>query len=307
MAAEWRIKMKQIQITRNDAGQRLDKFLTKFMPSLPKSMLYKSLRKNCVRINGRHVRDGAYVLSEGEELSLYFNDEFFTRREAHISENDNISVVYEDENILVVNKPTNLVVHADDRGSTDTLVSRVQSYLYKKGEYDPQSEHSFSPALCNRLDRNTSGLVIAAKNAAALRIINEKLKNREIKKYYMCVTEGLPPHESGLLQSSVTRENKRTSIGKDGKEIRTKYRLIKSVGSRALLEIELLTGRTHQIRVQMSAVGCPLEGDVKYGAKRRNGGYSLCSFKLVFDFSSDAGELNYLNGKEITINPPFSL
>ncbi len=299
--------MKQIVITKNDANQRLDKFLTKFMPSLPKSMLYKSLRKNCVRVNGKHIKDGAYMLKESDELSLYFRDEFFEKEEVHISENDNIDVVYEDDNILIVNKPAGLVVHADDKNTSDTLIARIHSYLYKKGFYDPSKEQSFTPALCNRIDRNTSGLVIAAKNATALRIINEKIKNREIRKYYLCITEGIPPKKSDTLVSRLTRDEKKVHLSDDGeKEIVTKYEVLSEYGTCAMLKIELLTGRTHQIRAQMADIGCPLEGDVKYGASKGNG-YKLCSYRLEFDFLSDAGELEYLKGKAIEINPKYKV
>ena len=300
--------MKQITIAKNDSGQRLDKFLTKFMPSLPKSMLYKSLRKNCVRINGKHVKDGAHILKEGDILALYFRDEFFEKAPAEIHTGGELNVVYEDENILVVNKPRGLVVHADDKGTEDTLISRILGYLYERGLYDPSREQSFTPALCNRLDRNTEGLVIAAKNAAALRIINEKIKSREIKKYYVCITEGVPKKPADTLVSHLSRGDKRVNISdKGGREILTKYRVLRSEGRRALLEVELLTGRTHQIRAQLAAIGCPLEGDVKYGAKRTGKPYALCSFKIGFAFTSPAGELEYLNGKTIEIETNYKV
>lgn len=299
--------MKQITIAKNDSGQRLDKFLIKFMPNLPKSMLYKSLRKNCVKINGKHIKEGAYILKEGEVLSLYFKDEFFVKKEIHIGDASDIDVVYEDKNILIINKPAGLLVHADDKGTEDTLIAKIHSYLYKNSEYSPSNEQSFVPALCNRIDRNTSGLVIAAKNAEALRIINEKIRKREIKKFYMCITEGVPPKKADMLVSYLTREDKKVKLSdKNGKEIRTKYKVLKANDKNALLEIELLTGRTHQIRAQMSHIGCPLKGDVKYGAKPC-GGYKLCSYRLEFDFSTAADTLDYLKGKKIELNLNFDL
>ena len=279
--------MREIIIQKNDCNQRLDKFLTKLMPSMPKSMLYKSLRKNCVRVNGKHIKDGNYVLKEGEELSLYFKDEFFEKPKHKISDNDNISVVYEDGDILIVDKPAGLVVHSDDKGSEDTLIDRVHSYLYKRGEYDPDTEQSFVPALCNRLDQNTSGLVIAAKNAEALRFINQKIKNREIKKLYTCITEGVPSPKSATLTGYLTRGDKKVTVSeKSGdKEICTRYRVISEQGNEAVVEVELLTGRTHQIRAQMASIGCPLAGDVKYGGSRRKGGYCLRCYRLVFEYA----------------------
>lgn len=298
--------MKQIVIAKNDSGQRLDKFLSKFMPAMPKSMLYKSLRKNCVKINGKHIKDGAYVVNEGDELSLYFKDEFFKKKEIKITGDSDIDAVYEDENIIVVNKPAGMLVHDDDKGTEDTLIARIHSYLYKNNEYNPSDEQSFVPALCNRIDRNTSGLVIAAKNAEALRIINEKIRNREIKKFYVCVTDGIPPKKQDTLTSYLSRGDKKVKLSNSGKEIKTKYSVLKTKGIYALLEIELLTGRTHQIRAQMADIGCPLKGDVKYGAAS-NGIYKLCSYRIKFDFSAASGKMEYLNGKTIEIKPPFEL
>lgn len=298
--------MKQIVINKNDAGQRLDKFLTKYLVNLPQSMLYKSLRKNCVRVNGKHVRDGSFMLNENDVLSLYMSDEFFPVTDFTAGSSD-IDIVYEDENIILINKPSGTVVHADDRGTEDTLLSRMQSYLYEKGEYDPKSEQSFAPAFCNRLDRNTSGLIIGAKNAAALRIINEKIRNREIRKFYMCIAEG-EMSGSGELSAHLTRGNKKVSVmdtETDGsKPIKLKYSVLKTKNNLSLVEIELETGRTHQIRAQLAAQGHPLSGDRKYGAKN-SGKMFLTSYKLKFDFISDADILNYLSGKEFQIKASF--
>ena len=162
--------MRIYTVNKNDSNQRLDKFIQKTMPKLPKSMLYKGLRKNNVRINGKHCHDGNVVVNEGDTISLYFNDKFFKSNEKILSPLPSPIVVYEDENILVLDKPKGLSVHADEKESDDTLIDRVIYYLFEKGEYKPQEENTFTPSLCNRLDKNTSGLVIGAKNANALRL-----------------------------------------------------------------------------------------------------------------------------------------
>ena len=300
--------MKKVTINKNDAAQRLDKFITKYMPRLPQGMLYKGLRKNCVRVNGKHVKDGKFVLSEGDELTLYFADEFFDGESSFTKGRSDIDVVYEDENIILINKPAGIVVHADDKGTSDTLLGRMQSYLYEKGEYDQKNEHSFSPAFANRLDRGTSGIIIGAKNSEALRVLNEKIKSREIKKYYLAICEGVTD-KSGTLTAFLTRGDKIVTVkdrATDGaKEIRTKYKTLAVRGDYSLIEVELLTGRTHQIRAQMAHIGHPLAGDRKYGAKTGKK-MQLASYKLRFDFSTDGGVLNYMAGMEFTSEPDFS-
>lgn len=300
--------MREVVINKNDANQRLDKFLTKYMKNLPQSMLYKGLRKNCVRVNGKHIKNGDFNLSEGDILALYFRDEFFSDPKPFNKAPSDIDAVYEDENILIVNKEAGLVVHADDRGSSDTLIDRVQSYLYEKGEYNPESEHSFAPSLSNRLDRNTEGLVIAAKNAESLRIINEKIKNREIEKLYLCIAEG-DIKKSGEISAYLTKLDKSVSVSdtetEGSKHVKLTYKKIAYDGDCSLAEVNLLTGRTHQIRALFSHIGHPLRGDVKYGAKKAVRRYSLCSYKLTFGFKSDAGILNYLKDKSFCISPEF--
>lgn len=302
--------MREVIINQNDAGQRLDKFLKKFMPDLPNGMLYKGIRKNCVRINGSHVKTPEVFLCEGDELKLYFADEFF-KKPQKIKKAEKPSICYEDENILIVNKPVGLPVHDDDKNTKETLISQIWYYLYEKGEYNPEREKSFAPALCNRIDQNTSGLVIAAKNAKALRFINEKIKKREIKKYYICIVEGILEEKKGVFRSNLIREEKKVNVNDDGagKEIITAYEVVKEKDGLSMVLVELMTGRTHQIRAHFAHFGHPLLGDTKYGAKKNDRFcyQALCSFKVKFDFYEENNEFSYLGGLEVKIAPPFKI
>lgn len=312
--------MREIVIKKNDAGQRTDKFLAKYMKNIPRAMLYKGLRKNCVRVNGRHVKDGGYMLAEGDVLQLYFKDEFFDagHDDAFMRIKPSIDIVYEDENIMLIDKKPGVNVHADDSGDTNTLIEHVKAYLYQKGEYAPENEQSFAPALCNRIDRNTGGIVIAAKNAEALRIMNLKIKERELKKLYLLIAVGIMEKKRGRIKSYLLKDEQKKSVyvysaPKEGaKTAITEYRVIAEKNGNSLIEAELLTGRTHQIRAQFSSIGHPLLGDGKYGQNKINraaGFYhqALYSYKLRFCFKTDAGALAYLNGREFSVkNVPFA-
>ena len=304
-----------LTITKNDAGQRLDKFLTKTYRNLPMSLLYKAIRKKDIRLNGKRCEANSR-LQEGDSVYLFLPDDALeiappTYEFMHASRA--LDIVYEDEHVMLLNKKAGLLVHPDDKEFADTLIFRVQRYLYEKGEYDPTAEQSFAPALVNRIDRNTSGIVIAAKTAAALRILNDKLKNREIEKYYLCIVHGKMPKQTDTLEGYLEKNESQNRVyvsdtAKQGaRTIRTRYTVLEQRDDLSLLEIHLLTGRTHQIRAHMASIGHPLLGDGKYGTNALNKGtgfnkQALCSYRLQFDFKTDAGELNYLNGKEFTLS-----
>ena len=298
--------MKEFVIQKNDSNQRVDKFLGKAVKGLPKSLMYKYIRLKRIKVNGKRCEIST-ILQEGDRLSLYINDEFFSSpinpEASFLQAPTALQIVYEDENILLIDKPPGLVVHEDNRQLADSLINRIKHYLYEKGEYCPAGELSFAPALCNRIDRNTGGIVIAAKNSESLRIINEKIKQREIQKYYLCLTEGTVIPRSAELHYYLKKDasSNKVSVSQrylEGyKEIVTLYRVISSDEKHSLAEVELKTGRTHQIRAQMAYIGFPLVGDVKYGAKEKSKYHALYSYKVKFDFKSDGGILNYLQGR----------
>ncbi len=307
--------MKEFTITKNDATLRLDKFITKNCPTLPSSLMIKYIRTKRIKVNGKRAEISTR-LKEGDVVSAYINDEFFTQvtpKYDFLSASKKLDIVYEDENILLADKKQGVLVHPDKNEYSDTLIARIQHYLYDKGEYNPQNENSFRPALANRIDRNTGGIVIAAKNSEALRILCDKIKLREIDKRYLTVVHGVPKQKSATLEgfleknedkNKVYLSNKKTDANKT---IKTKYTLLQSKNNLSLLEVELITGRTHQIRAHMASIGHALLGDGKYGRLRddKKMGFNkqaLYSYKLTFDFKTDAGILNYLNGKTFKVN-----
>ena len=306
--------MKQFIIKENDANQRMDKFITKSVPKLPQSMMYKALRTKRIKLNGKKCEISTR-LSVGDLVEMYINDEFFEETEEKYqfkeAKND-IDIVYEDENIMLLNKPQGLVVHEDNEHTTDTLINRVLRYLYEKGEYNPDEELSFTPSLCNRIDRNTCGFVILAKNAEALREMNEIVKERMVTKKYLCIVHGTPKKNSDTLKDFLYKDSNKNTVTitknptPETKTVITKYNVIKSSGDYSLLEVELITGRTHQIRAHMAFIGHPLLGDTKYGFNRDNKGtgfkyQALCAYKLHFEPNENIHLLSYLNGKTFEI------
>ena len=312
--------MREIAIGKNDAGQRLDKFLTKAL-DLPVGLLYKSVRTKKIKVNRKRAEIGQ-ILSEGDVLQCFLAPEFFAKLDGTETPDvslENITpklnIVYEDENILLVDKPEGVSVHEDEGSKIKTLIVHIQAYLYKSGEYDPMAEQSFAPALANRIDKNTGGIVIAAKNAEALRILNEKIRARELDKRYLALIHGVPKEKSATLRGYLLKDSTTNTVKvydksppRGAKTIVTKYKVLSSHANLSLIEVELLTGRTHQIRAHMAHIGHPLVGDGKYGVNRsdRELGFkhqALYSYRLKFSFTTDAGILEYLRDKEFSIEP----
>ena len=307
--------MKEFTIGQNDAGQRLDRFLAKAVPLLPASLAQKYIRLKRIKCNGaRAQRDTRLQL--GDVLQLYINDEFFDKpREdnAYLTVAvPKLNIVYEDDQILLVDKRPGLAVHPHDGAEYGrTLIDHIQAYLYQKREWNPRGENSFTPALCNRIDRNTGGIVIAAKTAEALRVMNQKIKDRELDKRYLAIVEGTPKPKEGSLKGYLFKDAKKNRVfvtdtpQTGAKSCQTNYKVLASQNGLSLVECELITGRTHQIRAQFAHAGHPLLGDGKYGKldKRYDRNYqALYSYKLTFTFTTDAGTLSHLNGKSFQVD-----
>ena len=306
--------MKEFTIGPNDAGQRLDRFLAKAVPLLPASLAQKYIRLKRIKCNGKRIgRDTR--LNQGDVLQLYINDEFFDKpREdnAYLTvANPKLNIVYEDDHILLVDKRPGLAVHPHDGADFGkTLIDHIQAYLYQKKERRPREENAFTPALCNRIDRNTGGIVIAAKTAEALRVMKQKIKDRELDKRYLAIVEGTPKPREGSLKGYLFKDAKQNRVfvtdtpQAGSKSCQTNYKTIASKNGLSLVECELITGRTHQIRAQFAHAGHPLLGDGKYGKldKRYDRNYqALYSYKLTFTFSTEAGSLEQLNGKSFQV------
>lgn len=301
--------MKEYKINGNDAGQRLDKFISKAAPLLPGGLMHKYIRIKRIKVNGKRAEFSQKLVC-GDTVQMYLNDEFFAstfKDREYLKVDPNIDIVYEDENIILVDKKQGMIVHSDDNEQIDTLINHIKAYLYRKGEWRPEEEASFVPALANRIDRNTGGIVIAAKNAEALRILNEKIKNRELKKSYLCRIDGKMNPPSGKMEGYIFKDcvKNRVYVTKQKKPgakfAGTIYRTLAVKNGLSLMECELITGRTHQIRAQFADRGCPIVGDGKYGktsdSKISRKYQDLYSYKLMFDMNGEENLLSYLNGK----------
>lgn len=311
--------MKSISVDKSWDGRRLTRFLQKTMPSATMGQIRKFLRLGRIKVNGRKGTEET-TLTEGAVVDLYVEDEFFAeveREDPFYSKiRPKLTILYEDEHIMLLDKRAGLICHPDEGEKVNTLLTHAQAYLYQKGEWNPK--RSFAPALCNRIDRFTAGIVILAKTQEALRAMDEKIRTHEVQKYYLCIVHGKMKYKDGTLRHFLMKkpEQKKVTVLRNNepgsKEAITYYQAIDEANGLTLCECLLGTGRTHQIRAQFAAIGHPLLGDNQYGNAKQNEKYgritgqALCAYRLIFDFEGDAGCLNALNGMTVQVrNVPF--
>ena len=270
------------------------------------------LRKKRIKLNGKRANPEDIVY-EGDEIQLYLSDETiekFISPEKEIKKSNNLDVIYEDKNIAIINKPKGILSHSSSDEGEINIADEFVSYLHDKEEYIPQVGSTFAPSICNRLDRNTSGIIIGAKNYNTLKAINYSLKNRTISKYYKCIVKGKVKNDQKLEGFLVKdKETNKVSVSidelEDSKQIETQVKVLHTNNEYSLLEINLITGRTHQIRAHLSSIDHPVIGDMKYGDRKVNDFFKkqyglnsqyLHAYKIIFD--KVESELEYLNGKQ---------
>lgn len=306
--------MKIIKVKHNDENIRLDNFLSKTFKCLKKSEIYKSIRNNKVKVNDKKVKFD-YHVKLGDEIKLYISDELLinNKQQYNINQKQEFSIVYEDSNIMIVYKPKGLLVHADSTNN-NTLIKQVISYLIKSKQYDPNNENCFVPSLVNRLDRNTGGIVLIAKNHRTLDLLNEKTKNHEINKYYIAKVYGIIDPKQATLVAYLTKNSAKNlvtitkkPINDNSKKIVTEYRMLSHDNKISTIEINLLTGRTHQIRAHFNYIGYPLVGETKYTNNtivktNKSKHQALCAYKIIFKFKNKNHHLGYLNNKTFVLD-----
>lgn len=284
----------------NDAGRRVDAFLCRLMPDAPKSLIYKYIRTGKIKVGGKKPKP-EMRLSEGDEIKFFGDESLLSEKKTpHMGKTSKVTVLYEDDHIILLYKPPHVASQPDKMHPADTMVDRMVSYLMETGAYDPKRENGFVPAICNRLDYNTRGIVVGAKTLEGLRGMNEMIRGRKVRKFYLCRVEGTPHSSEGKIRGGLLKNTKTnvSRISEAGKEAETGYKVLDTDGKTSLLEVELFTGRSHQIRVHMQSIGCPLKGDPKYGTGGT--GQALCAYKIYFDFEAE-GALSGVAGKIFTL------
>lgn len=296
--------MQEFIINKNDSGQRLDKYLTKSFPALPKSLMYKFIRTKKIKINRKRAEPDS-ILAEGDVITTFIPFEFTETGSGDLTFTamiPRLKIVFEDSDLILCDKPVGMSAVPDESESDNTLINHIKAYLYRKGEYDPNKEASFAPALCNRIDRNTGGIVIAAKNAETLREVNQLIKERKIRKKYLCIVHGTPEKREARLTAYMIKDSAANKVAvfdrdpgtPDSRTMITGYKVIASHDGLSLLEVELFTGRTHQIRAHMAHIGHPLLGDGKYGVNREDK-------KLGYKYQALYSYYLELKGNEYTV------
>ena len=276
------------KIDTNDAGMRLDRYLKKLLPNAKASLLYKSIRKKNITVNGKKAKEED-VLTLGDTVEIYFSDETLAKfsKEPKSAKGKFPAVVFESADFIIMDKPVGVLSHGTGKAYERNMVDDMLAYLIHTKSYNPRGEKTFVPSICNRLDRNTSGLILGAKTAAGLRSANEWIRNREVEKYYMTIVEGVLEGER-KVENRLKKEGDKNRVveGDEGKEALGIYRPLKAAGNYTLVEAELITGRTHQIRQQLASIGHPVVGDRKYGRPSRAfedlHHQLLHAYKLVF-------------------------
>ena len=309
--------MKNFYVQQNEAGQRLDKLLAKLMNKAPKSFLYKMLRKKNIVLNGKKA-DGSEKLVLDDRITLFLSDETiaqFTEQAEAVQVSKELDVVYEDQHLLVVNKPIGELSQKADKEDV-SMVEYIISYLLSSNQLSREQLVSFKPGICNRLDRNTSGLLIAGKSLPGLQEMAGIIKDRTLGKYYLCIVKGRLDGKK-RVEGYLSKDEKSNKVTihpaqtKDAEYICTEYEPICSTAGFTLLQVKLVTGRSHQIRAHLASLGHPLIGDHKYGDQRTNhyfkSNYGL-SHQLLHShymvFPELKGELSYLSGKELKAEVP---
>ena len=263
--------MTSYEIDINDAGMRLDRYVRKLFPKAKASLLYKSIRKKNITVNGKKAKEED-VLEIGDKVEVYFSDDTiakFSKTPRRIAGHFP-KVVAESEDFIVMEKPVGILSHGTGKKFERNMVDDMLTYLIHEKSYNPRLENTFIPSICNRLDRNTSGLILGAKTAEGLRDANQWIRERKLKKYYLTIVEGRLESERTVENRLEKEEDKNRMVeGDDGKFAKGIYRPLDFKNGFTLVEAELVTGRTHQIRQQLASIGHPIVGDQKYGKKSR--------------------------------------
>lgn len=297
--------MREITVGKNDSNQRMDRFLNKYLPKAPKSLIQKYIRQKKIKLNKKRTKPDD-VIFEGDKIQFYIYEEVLSEYEEDkknlILEN-NLDIIYEDKNIILLNKPAGKLSHAASKADYgNNLVDEMISYLISKEEYVPRIEKSFIPAISNRLDRNTSGIIIGCKNKNSLNNMNKAVANGHVEKYYLTIAKGNLKDKK--VVANLNRENNRTVVSKTGKESISEFKNLKYEKGFSLVEVNLITGRTHQIRSHLNSIKHPIICDGKYGDNGLNREFRekygvnrqlLHAYKIILNGFD--GELSYLNGK----------